>query len=128
MKKIFDKHEHQDLKNFDYFYQAQCVWEDTMAENIASSLIDNKKKIVVLLGNGHIVNGFGVPKRTLKRINVNMAEVVTYPLPGHLVQEEADYIWLTGNCSRRHHMIHNMPPVMRKQKQHAVFDLKTPEK
>jgi uncharacterized iron-regulated protein len=102
VRKIYEKHTHKDLKRFDFFYQAQCVWEDTMAENIAKYLSKNKEKLVVLAGNGHIINNDGIPNRTLSRIKTPMATILLQPLTGHLNIERkmADYIWLTGDCSR----------------------------
>lgn len=96
---IYKGHEHQDLKNFDYFYQAQCVWEDTMAENIAEYLKNDKQRVVVLAGNGHIINKYGIPDRTIKRIPVSMATIVLYPLTEKVTmnKEIADYIWFTRN-------------------------------
>ncbi|MFH1934566.1 MAG: ChaN family lipoprotein [Pseudomonadota bacterium] len=101
LRKIYEKHTHQDLKRFDFFYQAQCVWEDTMAENIAKYLSKNKEKLVVLAGNGHIINKYGIPNRTLSRIKIPMATILLQPLTGPLNIERkmADYIWLTGDCS-----------------------------
>ena len=103
---VYKQHTHPDLKNFDYFYQAQCVWEDTMAENIAGYLKKNAQRVVVFTGNGHIVNRYGIPDRTLKRIPVTMATIVLYPLTGRttIKKETADYVWLTGDCSRRRFM------------------------
>jgi uncharacterized iron-regulated protein len=102
LRKIYEKHTHNDLKRFDFFYQAQCVWEDTMAENIAKYLSKNKEKLVVLAGNGHIINNDGIPNRTLSRIKTPMATILLQPLTGPLNIERkmADYIWLTGDCSR----------------------------
>jgi uncharacterized iron-regulated protein len=102
LRKIYEKHTHKDLKRFDFFYQAQCVWEDTMAENIAKYLSKNKEKLVVLAGNGHIINNYGIPNRTLSRIKTPMATILLQPLTGPLNIERkmADYIWLTGDCSR----------------------------
>ena len=99
LRKIYEKHTHQDLKRFDFFYQAQCVWEDAMAENIAKYLSKNKEKLVVLAGNGHIINKYGIPNRTLSRIKIPMATILLQPLTGPLNIERkmADYIWLTGN-------------------------------
>ena len=99
LRKIYEKHTHQDLKRFDFFYQAQCVWEDTMAENIAKYLSKSKETLVVLAGNGHIINKYGIPNRTLSRIKIPMATIVLQPLTGPLNIERkmADYIWLTGN-------------------------------
>ena len=108
LRNVFENHAHPDLKRFDFFYQAQCVWEDTMAENIAEYLKKHKEKIVVFTGNGHIINKFGIPNRTLDRITVPMATILLYPLTGPLTikREMADYIWLTGGCSIKHLMTH----------------------
>ena len=98
---MFEKHPHQNLKRFDFFYQAQCVWEDTMAENISKYLSKTKEKLVVLTGNGHIVNKYGIPNRTLNRIKIPMVTILLQPLTGPLTlkRKMADYIWLTGECS-----------------------------
>jgi len=98
---VFESHSHDQLRRFDYFYQAQCVWEDTMAENIALYLNDNPGKMVVFTGNGHIINRFGIPDRVLRRIPANMATVLLYPLTDRLIinKNMADYVWLTGGCS-----------------------------
>ena len=106
LRDVYKQHTTRDLKKFDYFYQAQCVWEDTMAENIAEYLKENEQMVVVFAGNGHIINRYGIPDRTLKRVRVNMATIVLYPLNGRetIKKETADYVWLTGDCSRRHFM------------------------
>jgi len=99
---VFKNHlHHHQLKNFDYFYQAQCVWEETMAENIARYLADDRGKMVVFTGNGHIIDRFGIPDRVLRRIAVNMATIVLYPLTDRLIinKNMADYVWLTSGCS-----------------------------
>jgi uncharacterized iron-regulated protein len=108
LRNVFENHAHPDLKRFDFFYQAQCVWEDTMAENIAEYLKKHKEKIVVFTGNGHIVNKFGIPNRTLNRITVPMVTILLLPLTGPLTikKEMADYIWLTGDYSGRPSTIH----------------------
>jgi uncharacterized iron-regulated protein len=103
LRRVFEEHTIKDIKNFEYFYQAQCVWEDTMAENIAEYLKENEERVVVFVGNGHIVNRYGIPDRILKHIPVSQATVVLYPLTGRttIKKEAADYVWLTGDCSRR---------------------------
>ena len=97
---IFEKHPHHDMKRFDFFYEAQCVWEDTMAENIADYLSKTKEKLIVLTGNGHIINKYGIPDRTLNRIKIPMVTILLQPLTGPLTikRKMADYIWLTGEC------------------------------
>ena len=102
LMKIFKNHSHHhQLKHFDYFYQAQCVWEETMAENIARYLAHDKGKMVVFTGNGHIVDRFGIPDRVLRRIAVNTATIVLYPLTDRLIinKNMATYVWLTDGCS-----------------------------
>jgi len=102
LSEVFKKHSHHyQLKNFDYFYQAQCVWEETMAENIARYLADNKGKMVVFTGNGHITDKYGVPERVLRRLQVSLATIVLYPLTDQTILNEkmADYIWLTSDSS-----------------------------
>jgi uncharacterized iron-regulated protein len=108
LRKAYEIHNHADLKRFDYFYEAQCVWEDTMAENIAEHLTRHREKLAVFLGNGHIINKFGVPNRTLSRIQVSAATVLLQPLtsPTDIRKESGDYIWLTRDCSGKKLMNH----------------------
>ena len=94
----------------DRMYQAQCVWEETMAENIARDLKGNPGKMVVFTGNSHIVNRFGIPERVLRRIQVKTATVVLYPLTERsiLFKNMADYVWLTAACSAGKYGRHTM--------------------
>ncbi|MEE4354520.1 MAG: ChaN family lipoprotein [Desulfatiglans sp.] len=105
---VFKNHIHKDLGSFDFFYQAQCVWEDTMAESIAQYLTKNRERVIVLSGNGHIINKYGIPDRTSRRTDVTLATVLLKPLTGHvtLKKRESDYIWLTNDCSQRRFMTH----------------------
>jgi len=97
LREVYSKHSQPDLKRFDYFYQAQCVWEETMAENIAVYLKEHNKRLVVFTGNGHIIKKFGIPDRTLRRMPVTMATIVPCLLIGqvNLERQDADYVWLT---------------------------------
>ncbi len=104
LKKVYKYQGHGDLKTFKYFYEAQCVWEDTMAENIADYLKKKEIPVIALTGNGHIVYEYGIPNRTQKRISVDMATIVLSPLDDDnqvIDRDIADYIWLTGKYSRR---------------------------
>jgi len=97
VQEIYGQHGHGDLNTFDFFYEAQCVWEDTMAHNIAEYLKGSERKVIAFTGNGHIVNKFGIPNRTIKRVPVSMATVMPYALRGQSTIEKgtADYVWLT---------------------------------
>lgn len=97
MLSIYRMHAHGDLKSFDFFYQAQCAWEDTMAANIAKYLKDGGRKLIVFAGNGHILNRYGIPNRVSKRLPVSQAIVSPFVLGSQkeLKKDAADYIWFT---------------------------------
>jgi len=101
---VFKEHSHPDLGDFEHFYQAQCVWEDTMAENIARSLTKGGK-MIVFVGNGHIINRFGIPDRVLRRAPVKISTLLLYPLTDRsiLTKNMADHVWLTAGCSAGGH-------------------------
>jgi len=87
LKQIFDQHEQSRLQKFDYFYQAQLLWDETMAESIHNYLKNNpKKSMVVLAGVGHIAYGQGIPDRTQRRGQYSQAILVNLsgeqPEPG----------------------------------------------
>jgi len=65
---IFKDHPDQNKKSFQKFYSIQLVWDEYMAEKIDSFFRQNKEyQVVILAGNGHIVHGYGIPKRLFKR-------------------------------------------------------------
>jgi uncharacterized iron-regulated protein len=105
---IYRQHTHQDLKNFEYFYQAQCAWEDTMAESIANELKMHKREVIAFTGNGHITQKFGIPDRVQSRIPVSLATIGLLPLDGPTEVEpaSADFVWLTLSCSGTPLMVH----------------------
>ena len=94
-----DKNLKHGMQNFDHFYQAQCVWDETMAETIADHMKAHGGKMVVFTGNGHIVNKFGIPDRVLRRVDVKTATVLLYPLTERTTinKRMADYVWLTSD-------------------------------
>jgi uncharacterized iron-regulated protein len=97
----FEGHAHTDLKLFERFYEAQCVWEETMAETISRHLASAGGKMVVFSGNGHIVYKFGIPERTLRRIPVTAVTVVLHAASGREEVDKnlADFVWITDDCS-----------------------------
>ena len=73
IRSFYKAHQGGTAKDFEYFYQAQCLWDEAMAEAIADFLKSPEgegKTILVLAGNGHIVFGFGIPKRLYRRISL----------------------------------------------------------
>ncbi len=67
--RIYSIHSHGDLKKFEYFYQSQLLWDETMAESIADYIKEHPdRKMVVLAGNGHLMYGYGIPDRVKRRV------------------------------------------------------------
>ncbi len=120
LETVFEQHTaemaaHHGLNNFEFFYQAQCVWDETMAETIAHYLETHGGKMVVFTGNGHIVNRFGVPERVLRRVDLRLATILLYPLTERTTINKrlADYVWLTGDAKTARTMKRpaKMPPL-----------------
>jgi uncharacterized iron-regulated protein len=90
---IFNAHPHHQIAAFDYFYEAQCAWEDTMAQSIVRKMGDNP--MVVLVGNGHIIRKFGVPDRVQARNQASIRTVYLASAGSQVEWDFADYIWVT---------------------------------
>lgn len=93
VESVFNDNPHHQIKSFDYFYEAQCAWEDTMAESIARKLGQNP--MVVVIGNGHIQNKYGVPNRAYGRNPVPFRTVYLASVGSEVDLAVADYIWVT---------------------------------
>jgi uncharacterized iron-regulated protein len=99
LKKIFDMHPIPLQDNFDFFYEAQCTWEDAMAEAVSENVKEGSI-MVVILGNGHIYRYFGVPDRAYSRTEAPFRTV--YPMPEkHPIPTDrvADYLWITPSTA-----------------------------
>ena len=95
VKQIFEMHPAPVQENFDYFYEAQCVWDETMAETISQHLPE-AAAMVVFLGNGHIFRHFGVPGRVFSRTNASFKTIYPVTAHGKMPDEDAaDYLWIT---------------------------------
>jgi len=90
---IFNDNPHHKIKSFEYFYEAQCAWEDTMAESIARKLAAGP--MVVVIGNGHIQYKYGVPNRAYDRNPVPFRTVYLASVGAEVDLDLADYIWVT---------------------------------
>jgi uncharacterized iron-regulated protein len=82
LKAVFDSHAdlQKDTARFDYFVDAQALWDRAMAEGIATHLQRRPQDLVVgMLGAGHIHNGHGVPHQ-LKSLGVmQQTSLMTWP-------------------------------------------------
>lgn len=66
---------HGSSDNFENFFLAQVLWDETMAEAIANFHQANPDyQIIVLAGKGHVVYGYGIPSRVLRRVTEQHTE------------------------------------------------------
>jgi uncharacterized iron-regulated protein len=119
LEKIFREHKDVETQNFDFFYAAQILWDETMSESIDTFLRAHPSfQMVVLTGSGHLTYGSGIPKRTARRkgydyaiilngvnIEKDIADYVLYPetIPGPtsprlmvLLTEKGGKVEITG--------------------------------
>ncbi len=100
-------HGHSSL-DFDYFFQAQVLWDETMAEAIAQFLQANPEhQVIVLAGVGHIAYGHGIPSRVARRMEQSASSsrspLIQYSIilnPDTETQNAsgppaADFFWIT---------------------------------
>ncbi|WP_163338332.1 ChaN family lipoprotein [Desulfopila sp. IMCC35008] len=80
------------------FIQAQALWDETMAKNIADYLKNHPgTMMVVLAGTQHTRKDSGIPPRVARRINVDQASVLNLSgesIPANMDQV-ADYYFLS---------------------------------
>lgn len=100
VRSVFKQHHQAGLENFEYFYQAQCVWEDAMAEAIAQNLTDGT--LLVLAGNGHLRHHYGIPQRAYKRHPAPYRTVLPIPGGRSVKASISDYIWVSPGSDRPH--------------------------
>jgi uncharacterized iron-regulated protein len=93
VESAYKLHHHKVRKNFDYFYEAQCVWEEIMAQSISRNIKNDK--MVILAGEGHIIYKFGVPDRTFSRIKLPFKTILPVRSGSQAELSYADYLWVT---------------------------------
>ncbi len=81
IRKEYEIHLKDSIKDFESFFEAQLAWEETMAETIAGQLKETgaKCRIVVIIGEGHITDGLGVPY--LAKMRTPHEYVTVAPIP-----------------------------------------------
>ncbi|WP_170861311.1 ChaN family lipoprotein [Geitlerinema sp. PCC 9228] len=104
LREIFDgiHAEYNSSGNFEFFYLAQLLWDETMAANIAKYATQHPEyQVVVLAGSGHIANRYGIPNRVARRMqnpDFTHKSVLLSPPPrdtdaSNANSDIADYIW-----------------------------------
>jgi uncharacterized iron-regulated protein len=101
LKSIFDLHAFHGRDAFDYFYEAQCTWEDAMAEAVADNL--EAGTMVILAGNGHIIRKFGIPNRAFARTGAPFKTIYLASVGNEAELSWADYLWVTPDQRMPHH-------------------------
>jgi hypothetical protein len=98
IRKAYAMHGHGD-KQFQFFCEAQLLWNRTMAHNIITFLKKNpEKNVIVLTGNGHAWKK-GIPEevRTISEgipYKVVLPQIQGYIDPQSVTTGDADYILL----------------------------------
>lgn len=77
LREVFLRHNSSGEKKFDFFYQSQILWDETMSMSVDEFLRKNPDyRMVVLAGGGHIQYGSGIPKRTFRRNSYDYAIIL----------------------------------------------------
>ncbi|GAB6904870.1 hypothetical protein JCM12296A_07040 [Desulfosarcina cetonica] len=100
LKTIYDLHAFAAEDHFATFYEAQCAWEDAMADAVAQHL--GEGRMVVLVGNGHIIRKFGIPDRAFSRTHAPFKTIYLAEVGGEAERDWADYLWITAETPMRH--------------------------
>jgi len=99
----FRQHQHANhgySADFEQFFLAQVLWDETMAERIVQFVKANPDyQVVVLAGRGHIVYGYGIPSRVDRRLKdkqlVQRSILLSRPkdTSANTNKPIADFIW-----------------------------------
>ncbi|MGC1308352.1 MAG: ChaN family lipoprotein [Phormidesmis sp.] len=86
--------------SFDNFFAAQVLWDETMAERVVQQLAaEPERQVIVLAGEGHVNNDYGIPNRVMRRSpEVTQASVRLLPIEevnGSETNELTDFVWIT---------------------------------
>ncbi|XHX77423.1 MAG: ChaN family lipoprotein [Stenomitos frigidus ULC029] len=88
--------------SFERFFQAQVLWDETMADRIAYTLQKQPETlVVVLVGQGHVIYGDGIPVRVSRRMQATRSQPlkqITLLLNTDVTERQsdrpiADYLW-----------------------------------
>ncbi len=95
LKDFFGMHQDSGERSFNFFYQAQILWDESMAHSIDAYLKENPdRRMVVLAGIGHLAFGYGIPHRAHRLngleysivlnnsdVEENIADFILFPEP-----------------------------------------------
>ncbi|MGD2246545.1 MAG: ChaN family lipoprotein [Candidatus Aminicenantes bacterium] len=83
---------------FEGLYRAQSAWDEVMALNAVRAHKRENKKVVVLVGSGHLIYNLGINRRAYERSRLPFKTVVCVEIPEGkksipVSRTLADYIW-----------------------------------
>jgi uncharacterized iron-regulated protein len=98
LTEIFGRHASPEGRNFDFFYQAQVLWDESMAQALNDFMTKNPGyQAIVIAGAGHMAFGSGIPKRAFRLnrkdyavilnsddVEQGIADYILYPEPAPL--------------------------------------------
>ena len=72
---------HSGSNNFDFFYQSQILWDESMSQSVDDFLkgrpdFQKDGQVVVIAGSGHLSFGSGIPRRTFRRNGLDYAIIL----------------------------------------------------
>jgi aminopeptidase N len=77
LKQVFAEHKDPGEKNFEFFYEAQVLWDETMALSLDEYMRKNpSRQMIVIAGSGHLSYGSGIPKRSFRRNGYEYATIL----------------------------------------------------
>ncbi len=92
-------------KGFDRFFEAQVLWDETMADRLAQAVQQTPDRlIIVLVGQGHLIYHDGIPNRVKRRLAskpLQQTTILLNPDPSWATIEAttqqpiADILWST---------------------------------
>jgi aminopeptidase N len=99
LRTIFEAHRKVPGRTFTNFYQAQVLWDETMAHSVADFLKENPGyQMVVIAGQGHVAYGSGIPRRA-HRLNGKPYAIVLNPSGEDWKRDIADYVFFPQQLS-----------------------------
>ncbi len=104
VREAYLMHDRAGIPDFDFFYEAQCVYDEAMAERLARYFEEegrHRAKVAAFAGNGHLIRR-GIPDRVTRRTPVSAVIVLPYPLGEDIAVDSgaAHFLWLTPPCNR----------------------------
>ncbi|NCJ07688.1 iron-regulated protein [Synechococcales cyanobacterium C] len=100
----FKAHSAPEAMDFDNFFAAQVLWDETMAQAIVEfRQAHPDTQVVVLAGQGHILYGYGIPDRVARRLGSSITQktILLNPSDEITADDMADLLWYSPESSSR---------------------------